>query len=69
MWFYFPDTNGLPLEEIAALFGDEEDVAVFQRDIDVHGGQVTDLHEKGPGEAKVRHVESVAEEEGKGTRV
>lgn len=45
MWFLFPDTNGLPLEEIAALFGDEKDVAVYQREIDVaNGGVVGDGH-------------------------
>ena len=27
MWFYFPDTLGLPLEEVAAIFGDQDEVA------------------------------------------
>lgn len=35
MWLFFPDTRGLPLEEVAALFGDADEVAVYQRDIDV----------------------------------
>ncbi|KAK5095207.1 hypothetical protein LTR70_003635 [Exophiala xenobiotica] len=35
MWFTFPNTKGLPLEEIAALFGDADEVAVYQRDIEV----------------------------------
>lgn len=35
MWFLFPDTNGLPLEEIAAIFGDEDEVAIYQREIEI----------------------------------
>ena len=35
MWFYFPDTLGLPLEEVAAIFGDADEVAVYQRDIEI----------------------------------
>lgn len=35
MWFYFPDTNGLPLEEVAAIFGDSDEVAIYQRDIEI----------------------------------
>jgi hypothetical protein len=45
MWFLFPDTNGLPLEEIAALFGDEDEIAVYQREIDItDGGIIADHH-------------------------
>jgi len=32
--FYFPDTLHKPLEEIAALFGDDDQVVIFQRDLD-----------------------------------
>jgi len=32
--FYFPDTRHKPLEEIAALFGDEDLVMVYQQDLD-----------------------------------
>jgi Sugar (and other) transporter len=47
MWIFFPDTKGLPLEEIAALFGDEDEVAVYQREIDVgEGGVIADHHVK-----------------------
>lgn len=35
VWFLFPDTNGLPLEEIAAIFGDEDEVAIYQRDLEI----------------------------------
>lgn len=35
MWFYWPDTNGLPLEEIAAIFGDADEVAIYQADIEI----------------------------------
>lgn len=31
---YFPNTAGKPLEEIAALFGDVDDVVVFQKELD-----------------------------------
>ncbi|KAK3109290.1 hypothetical protein LTR53_017614 [Teratosphaeriaceae sp. CCFEE 6253] len=51
MWLFFPDTNGVPLEEVAAIFGDADEVAVYERDLDfdptTHA--VIDLHtgEKG----------------------
>jgi hypothetical protein len=35
MFFFFPDTKGLPLEEIAAIFGDADEVAIYQRDIEI----------------------------------
>ena len=31
---FFPDTARKPLEEIAAMFGDRDDVVVFQRDLE-----------------------------------
>lgn len=33
-FFIFPDTARKPLEEIAALFGDQDEVVVFQRDLE-----------------------------------
>lgn len=33
MWFFYPNTRGMPLEEVAQLFGDAEDVAVYQREL------------------------------------
>jgi hypothetical protein len=35
IWFFFPDTLGLPLEEIAAIFGDHDEVAGYMRDIHI----------------------------------
>jgi hypothetical protein len=32
MW---PDTRGLPLEEVAAIFGDGDEVAIYQREIEI----------------------------------
>lgn len=34
-FFYLPETKGVPLEEIAALFGDTEEIMVFSEDIHV----------------------------------
>lgn len=34
VWFYYPDTLHKPLEEIAAIFGDEDMVVVYQRDLE-----------------------------------
>jgi len=33
--FYLPETKGVPLEEIAALFGDSDEVMIFSEDIHV----------------------------------
>ncbi|KAF2467020.1 MFS transporter [Lindgomyces ingoldianus] len=46
VWIWFPNTNGLPLEEIAAIFGDEDEVAVYQREVVIDGGQIRDLHQE-----------------------
>lgn len=46
--FCFPDTRFLPLEEIAAIFGDADEVAIYQAEIEVdhqtHG--IIDHHDK-----------------------
>jgi hypothetical protein len=44
MFLFFPDTKGLPLEEIAAIFGDEDDIAVYQREIDIKDGGIIEDH-------------------------
>lgn len=42
IYFYYPDTRGKSLEEIAALFGDDDLVVVYRRDIHLElvNGQV-----------------------------
>ena len=58
IWFFFPNTNGLPLEQVAAIFGDEADVAVYQKEINMKDGKISDLHDdmkRGTG----LHVENV----------
>ncbi len=49
---FFPNTRGLPLEEIAALFGDEDEVAVYQREIDIDQTthEIADHHRVGEKE-------------------
>lgn len=34
-WFYIPETKGVPLEELAALFGDDDEIVVYMKDIHV----------------------------------
>jgi hypothetical protein len=42
IWFWFPDTKGIPLESIAAIFGDEADGFDFveREDVDVEKVQL-----------------------------
>jgi hypothetical protein len=67
MGVWFPDTRGLPLEEVAAIFGDTDEVAIYQRDIEVdfathtivdHGHEFEKVNEV----KEVAHVESQAME-------
>lgn len=56
VWFTFPDTRGKPLEEIAAMFGDEDEVAIRQADIEIN----LDTHEIFANEVKTGlHIEDV----------
>jgi len=34
-WFLWPDTRGLPLEEVAAIFGDQDEVAIYLREVEI----------------------------------
>ena len=69
MWLYFPDTLGRPLEEIAAIFGDADEVAVYQRDIaiDFQTKTIVDRRVSKDGkmlkepEAEAKHVDEVKE--------
>ncbi len=56
---YFPKTIHKPLEEVAALFGDEDLVAVYQRDLDNHNKMPIDVLDTAiPGEkAETNHEE------------
>lgn len=58
MWLYFPDTKGVPLEEIAAIFGDADEVAVYERELAV--GQVAHAVVEGHMEkgAQAEHIEA-----------
>ena len=33
IWFLFPDTKGLALEEVAAIFGDKDELAVYEEEV------------------------------------
>ena len=35
VWWFLPETKGIPLEEMAKLFGDTDDIAVYADDIHV----------------------------------
>ncbi|EXJ77502.1 hypothetical protein A1O3_09728 [Capronia epimyces CBS 606.96] len=58
--FTFPDTRFLPLEEIAAIFGDTDEVAIYQREIEVqhnaHG--IIDHHDSGSVKVELTHMET-----------
>ncbi|KAK5400781.1 hypothetical protein LTR06_011273 [Exophiala xenobiotica] len=45
-FIYLPETKGVPLEEIAAILGDTEEVMVFSEDI--HSAKASTWHRKGP---------------------
>jgi hypothetical protein len=36
IWIRYPETKGVPLEEIARHFGDEDQVMVFSEDIQIN---------------------------------
>lgn len=58
MWFFYPDTRGKPLEEIAAIFGDDDEVAVRQADVEID----TTTHEiLAKGTRTGLHIEDVSD--------
>lgn len=61
MWVFFPDTRKLALEEIAALFGDEDEIAIYHRDIVVAPGThaIIDNNEAGREKPRLSHQESI----------
>jgi MFS family permease len=52
MWFFFPNTLGLPLEEVAAIFGDHDEVAGYMRDIEVTEDELNNVDGFGSGPGK-----------------
>ncbi|KAJ5648707.1 hypothetical protein N7490_005079 [Penicillium lividum] len=62
VWFY-PDTRGKPLEEVGALFGDKDMVAVFQSDLDNGNSlQFLDMGNSGEGiKVDSNHIENARE--------
>lgn len=58
-WLFVPETKGIPLEEMAAIFGDPEDVVVYLREVDVdqvNNEMVVD-HHTGNDKATIEKVE------------
>lgn len=58
--FFLPETKGIPLEEMAKLFGDTDDIAVFSDDIHVDHNTHELVVEAHDGS----HVQRVATEAG-----
>ncbi|CAK7237143.1 hypothetical protein SCUCBS95973_009861 [Sporothrix curviconia] len=49
LWIVLPETTGMPLEEIAAVFGQEEEVVIFSSDLqkDIDTGEVFAIEHAG----------------------
>jgi hypothetical protein len=58
MWFFFPDTLGLPLEEVAAIFGDHDEVAGYMRDIQINDDETEKVSGFGSGDNVAVHKAS-----------
>lgn len=57
---WFKDTRNKPLEEIAAMFGDQDMVAVYQRELNIgilDDADQTEKHDKSPSGPSVEMVE------------
>ena len=54
VWAFFvlPETKGVPLEELAAIFGDDDEIVVYMKDIHVDHNthQLVVDHKKGTAE-------------------
>lgn len=65
-YIIMPDTKGLPLEELATLFGDDDDIAVFSADIhldsNAHTLVVQKMNAGVDGEVKVAIAEPITVE-------
>ena len=48
IWILFPDTLGIPLEEVAAIFGDESEIYRAEREAE-KAVSVTGAEEGSPG--------------------
>lgn len=55
VWFLYPDTRFKPLEEIAAIFGDVDEVAVYQTEIEIDTSKntITDHHDEKVGAVQI----------------
>lgn len=71
MYFTIPETKGIPLEEVAKLFGDDGEVEIFARDIHIdatthevsaetHAGS-SELLKRASEPSNVEHVETDTE--------
>lgn len=58
--FTFPDTLGKPLEEVAALFGDDDLVALYSQEMDVHADKEHDMKR-----SSVEEVETASGQSGR----
>lgn len=58
IWLYWaaPETNGLPLEEVAAIFGDKDEVMVWQNQIHVDRNTHQLVVENSEGETDLARV-------------
>jgi hypothetical protein len=60
MWLFWPDTRGLPLEEVAAIFGDRDEVAVYMAEIEIDQNTHSVVLHRGDGGAKEAGIEGSA---------